>query len=273
MIVDAEKAHRPEPWWLFRVYGWMVAASILHAVKGYHADPIISVWGLWLMMCIIVIPLVTSYMHNSRPLTTRMISYSMIVPMFYAAFWLYITRFGIMWRSPEFHLIPIGAIVCMSAYIDLFNRKYPLPEVDVCVPVDSTTPASAASKHKKRKMKRTSANANNNNIKEEQEEARPERVLFPTSSELYASQNLPNNVRFRLNWISDDRISYVGTLSKCQNILESDKGKTGVWLIVNRYGAYLVKSVADIKHVLRSLQLALIDNPFNDKPVVYAREQ
>lgn len=297
VMKDAEDAHRP-PWWQFKLCALIVICSIAYAILGDHGDLLISILGFQMMLCIMLIPVICKYMHHRFETLTRMITFIMIVPLPYCSGWIYYTRFNAMWRLPQFHVFAMGPWICLLAYMDLYHRRYKPSELKgeeekrekkeenekqeetivdrlVCEIADS----KKATKHKRRKMKRAAPDSNNNNhiknesSEEEYEVIPPKREVFVKSA-IQRPKDGREVVYLSLYWISGDRIKYVGVLSKLQSIFEShDIHHPGAWLDTSDYGTYLVKSVEDVKHVLKSLQVALIDNPFNDKPVVYAREK
>ena len=75
-------------------------------------------------------------------------------------------------------------------------------------------------------------------------------------------------VEFDMMYINHQRTTYVGMLTKCQAILSDKEKNPDMWLKLNGHGFYLITSVDDIKHILTSMQLKLIDNPFLDYPKV-----
>jgi hypothetical protein len=67
-------------------------------------------------------------------------------------------------------------------------------------------------------------------------------------------------------------MEYVGILTKAQYYFDQQKVKN-LWLQVAHQGAFLVEDVEDIKHVLTSIYTQRINNPFVERPKIYARNK
>jgi hypothetical protein len=141
-------------------------------------------------------------------------------------------------------------------------------------------------KHKKHTCQKLNADmsTNNNNTSESEEktgaaakkrkvEESPPPVLITKSySDFPNDANRPTLAVCSTTLTSTDLMEYVGILTKAQYYFDQQKVKN-LWLQVAHQGAFLVEDVEDIKHVLTSIYTQRINNPFVERPKIYARNK